>query len=562
MELKSKKLYSETLAEIIAIKKECGIVGAETDNLKYAVDTMPLLIPVVGEFSAGKSTLLNQFMKKNILSVGITPETAIAAELYYSETEYDEGVDADGNVVRLENLDGAAEKYVCVRRHINSEFLKKIQPLVLVDMPGFDSPLNAHNKAIFSYLDKGAHYIVLTPINAGTVSSSMSKQIQNILTFGKKCSFFLSKANLKSAEETEEIKNEVESELASIVGENVNISAIGKDDISSFENFITTLNPEELFKTQFCELVKEECHSLKASLNTKIAALQSDKEKNARAINELKESIKKIEEKKARLIAEAKSNGFGEEAVSVSNAVGSDLNSQLDSLVNIAISGGSSALQEEINEIVQNTVASKIQNITLNIATKVGQNLTQDMKGLSDIMNSSNMPNIVEKLNQAAHNMYDMGKTNIDNYIASRKKKVMSGEADAGYKALTGVLAAATDIVSPWVEVLIIMLPEIINLVFGAIQKNNQQEQVRGQIAGQIPSIKREVRNKVSQLLKENSESMINNISQKFDEELKQKAEEIEEATKQLEQNSNIPEQIEKYKKYVAQTDNLLEALL
>lgn len=97
----------------------------------------------------------------------MTPETAIPAELYFSPEEYDEGVRADGSVERIADIAAAAGRYTYLRRHINSPALRDIQPLVLVDMPGFDSPLDAHNKAIFSYLDKGCHYIVLTPAEDG-----------------------------------------------------------------------------------------------------------------------------------------------------------------------------------------------------------------------------------------------------------------------------------------------------------------------------------------------------------------------------------------------------------
>lgn len=563
MELKSKELFSKTLGEIIAIKRDCDIPDGEADGLKYAVDTMPLRVPVVGEFSAGKSTLLNQFMGKNVLSVGITPETAIAAELYYSENEYDEGVDENGNVVRLSSLDGAAEKFAYVRRHINSEALKKIEPIVLVDMPGFDSPKDEHNKAIFSYLDKGAHYIVLTPVDAGTVSSSMSKQIQNIMTFGKSCSFFLSKANLRSDEEVSQVKNELENELFAIVGEAVNVYPIRQNDISNFDQYVEThLNPDELFRNQFCEKIKDECHETKSSLNTKISALQSDEKKNARAIEELKTSIKKIEDRKARMIANAKNDTFADEAEMVAGAVGNALSSQVDSLADIAIRGGQDALEDEIHDIVQSTITSKIQNVTTSISGKFSRELTSDMRGLSEIMNSFMNTDIVQKLQNSAQNMYDVSKAGINSYIADRKDKEKSGGANVGYKVVTGILAATTTIVAPWLEVIIILLPEIFNLILGNFQKKRQREEMCSQISSQIPSVKRKVREQVSKFLKENSESMILNISQSFDEQLNQKKEEIEAAKREMEQGSDIPAQIEKYRMYIGKVDGLLEAII
>lgn len=95
MELKSKELFLCTLDGVMSVRQDCGLENGKAEALKDAVQNMPLLVPVVGEFSAGKSTLLNTLMGKDVLAVSIVPETAIPAELYYSETEYDEGVRAE-----------------------------------------------------------------------------------------------------------------------------------------------------------------------------------------------------------------------------------------------------------------------------------------------------------------------------------------------------------------------------------------------------------------------------------------------------------------------------------
>ncbi|GAA7207519.1 hypothetical protein ID0449_06720 [Helicobacter pylori] len=44
-------------------------------------------MPIVGNFSAGKSTLLNCFLEKSVLPTAITPEISLATELHYSANE-------------------------------------------------------------------------------------------------------------------------------------------------------------------------------------------------------------------------------------------------------------------------------------------------------------------------------------------------------------------------------------------------------------------------------------------------------------------------------------------
>ena len=44
-------------------------------------------IPFVGDFSSGKSSLLNAYIGSDLLPTNILPETAVAYELYYAEDE-------------------------------------------------------------------------------------------------------------------------------------------------------------------------------------------------------------------------------------------------------------------------------------------------------------------------------------------------------------------------------------------------------------------------------------------------------------------------------------------
>lgn len=561
MDLRTKTLFADTLDKLIAIDKKCDLAFDKTEQLKKAVDTMPLLVPVVGEFSAGKSSLLNKFIGKSILSVNIAPETAVPAELYYSEEEYDEGVRKDGTTERISDVSAIKKDYVCVRRHVNSDFLKSIQPLVLVDMPGFDSPLDTHNEAIFNYLDKGCHYVVLTPVDAGTVSKSMKNQIQNIIDFGKACTFFVSKTDLRSDEEIKQVIEELSSELESIVGERPTVAKLSQQDISLFNTFVKELNPDELFKKQFSDKVKDECYDTKTSLNTKISALKSDKGRNEKAVEELKQGLEKIKTKKERMIEEAKNDSYDSEASAVSNAVGAALNAEMESLVSIAAGAGQDALQEEMINIVQNTVTSKIQATISGVSARFGQELSGEIKNLSDVFNDYNAPDMMQKLQDAATNLFNSAKMNIDAFLQEHQKQKGNNNRLL-YTTVTGVLAATTSFLAPVVEAIIIALPTILNFIFSKIQEQNRREQIKSAIIGQIPVIKRQVKEQVAKVLKENSESVISAISEKFDDELSKKQNEIAEAMQSAENDSGIKEKIALYEQSLKETEQLLEKVL
>ena len=170
MELESKNVFLKVLDELVGIEKDSEISADKTEHLIDAVTNMPLFVPVVGEFSSGKSSILNEFIGKKILPENMTPATSIPTELYYSPEEYEEGVYEDGRVERLQTISDENNKFVCIRRYINSEALKNVQPIIFVDMPGFDSGIDQHNKAIFTYLDKGCHYVVFVAACKGLLT--------------------------------------------------------------------------------------------------------------------------------------------------------------------------------------------------------------------------------------------------------------------------------------------------------------------------------------------------------------------------------------------------------
>ncbi|WP_163555994.1 dynamin family protein [Helicobacter suis] len=91
---------------------------SDIQALQTEIENQELLIPVIGGFSAGKSSLLNAFLGKDVLGVAITPETAIATELRYSTNERVEAVIGGGG----------GGKFVCDKPLYNLlPFVKKLE---------------------------------------------------------------------------------------------------------------------------------------------------------------------------------------------------------------------------------------------------------------------------------------------------------------------------------------------------------------------------------------------------------------------------------------------------
>ena len=535
--LNNQEKFIGILNRINEISISCDIDNKDIKQLLNLVKNMPLKVPIVGDFSSGKSSLLNKFMGKDILEVNIKPETAVPAELYYSEEEYDIGVDKDNNQIKLDNVKSENIKdYLYIKRYINSDNLKKIEPIILVDMPGFDSPLENHNRAIMSYLDKGIYYVVLVPVDSGTITKSMLMQIKNIVNFKKDFSIFITKTDLRSEINIKEVSEEIKNRLEDI-GINKDIAYINQNDIHLFDSMIKELEPERLFDSVFLDAIKDMCYNKYNSINIKISALKKDKNENDRTIEALEDSLKEIEKRKSDMIKEIETNSYEKEANEVINQVGKELNNNIDSLVNIALSGGSESLKEEILNIIQSVTIEKLGKIVEKLNNDINIQFSNDIKSLDEILSGYNINEFSNKLLNVLER-FDI-QTKIKNMMSTNS----DDKTDEKYKTITTAFAVLTNIISPIIEILIIFLPEILEL----FAKFQYKKDVRSQILSQFPSIKRKLRPYIVDVLKKESEERINIISQSLDEELNKKKNEIEEVQKQLNSNNNIEELIKNY---------------
>ncbi|SOC23902.1 SH3 domain-containing protein [Ureibacillus xyleni] len=116
--------------------------------------TDPVRLIVMGEFNAGKSTLINTLLGEEVIATGIVPTTAVATYLRYSKEKYIEIVYENGNVERksikeMEKLTSERNKEGKKQRE-NIQLINLYLPnpfllnLVLIDTPGLGAHHSQH----------------------------------------------------------------------------------------------------------------------------------------------------------------------------------------------------------------------------------------------------------------------------------------------------------------------------------------------------------------------------------------------------------------------------------
>ncbi len=380
--------FVKFLEQVLEVLKEVEIDKTECSTLLESIQKQQLVIPVVGNFSAGKSTLLNRFLEKSVLPTAITPETSLATELHYSANERIEAFSNNDekaesfelNEQSFEIIKENAAKYSYLKVYLNNEALKNSAPLVFVDMPGFDSPISSHTHAILEYLERGVHFVILTSVEEGALTKRMARELKNLLEFDKGISFILSKTDLRTPSQVEEISHYIEEQIQDHLDLTTHLIRSDKDDNALLE-VADKIDAEKLFSALYLKRLKFLNSRLQNSLKSVIESFDYSKEKALEEIKALDLGVKDIEKTYEKLRANLEEEYSSVAVGSVVKKVLEDVREQksyLASLINKP-----NELNSEIESIMQQSL---IKNTKLEIE-KINLSFSKDFHAEFESLN-------------------------------------------------------------------------------------------------------------------------------------------------------------------------------
>lgn len=176
------------LDELKSMNTAYGIDTDGISKLQKEMSTARVCTPIIGKFSSGKSALVNTILgySRKILKEDITPETAVPAEIVYTDSDdaitiiTNDGENKHLSVDEYRNYKADANTVKCAHIELRNSFLEKIPDVMLVDMPGFESGFEVHNKAIDNYLPQSLAYIVTFPADDMIVRSSVGNILKEL----------------------------------------------------------------------------------------------------------------------------------------------------------------------------------------------------------------------------------------------------------------------------------------------------------------------------------------------------------------------------------------------
>ena len=491
--------YGEKIAKSIA-------------NLEAAIRAWEFKVYLVGPFSCGKSTLLNNWMGVDLLPKGIAPETAVATELHYSENErtvlYPFG-DGDGLGTPTEIKGVGAEQMrqvtdmankgqlarVCL--YIDNPKLKENADVCLVDLPGLSSACKAHELAVNQFILEKSIGVFCVSMPAGTVQQDALEFLQDMERYRASFNLLLTKADeciqsnhdviLKQVSET--IKNRL-----GIPDEEFHVGIVSKNDVTAFEAQLEQLKNqrESIFKERFRPAILAVCADMIAPLKVALSENFSNEK--------LEEAIANLQAVEAKLvdifnataahIAEVVPGAVDRVVEKVKEA----LNEKAEGWISKMKAGGDCS--SDIGATIKRTVMYHVNSEAHDICDEASRKASREFgKCIAFSVGDIGMAS-VDGLSGKMYDSGDIFKASVEGFAAGA----------AGYAMAIGSVGAAIGSVVPVLGTGIgFVVGTVIGGLIGAFARGGskaaENERVRGELMEQLDMEGEKSRDAVSKLL-------------------------------------------------------------
>lgn len=505
-------------------------------------------VPFVGDFSSGKSSLLNAYTGSDLLPTNILPETAVAYELYYSENEklelYSGGTlkETKYSLSQIKEFNVTPGDVVYV--YMSNEKIRNLnhRGIVLVDMPGIDSGIEAHNNAILNYIREGSVFMMFTDIEQATLRSSAISFIREIQQYGLSINVFLSKADKKPETEVQEIRASVGKVMRSLISEDsvvgVTSSVEEKYGYKDVEAVLSKVDAEKIFAERYTGEVDAFISSVIAQFEMQIKLITS----NAKDFDSL---IEQLTKKKTEAISSLE--GKASQAQSLEGSADDILQdirsalmgaSQRLAMVAFSSKGDGKAFESELMSIIRPVLINSFKREMTEYQEVIGESMKELSADLSSVISVSSTQG--ESL--AKDVLEKLGGGNLVESLLQKGLSMLLAKF-AGKKALTLLVSA----LHPVITIVVSFLPDLISLIFG---KSNEQKtaEVRDKIESQvIGRVIDGLRPNVEQMLMENRQEAYNEIKAEIENTIEQIDENIKSVMdEKLSSEAEISERVNK----------------
>ena len=323
-----------------------------------------LLIPLVGEFSSGKTTLLNALTDSKKLETATKPTTATIYEIHFGCNKCEANVVlSDGQVAHFDDL-GELKNDQLSDAQIVTVFdtsTKVPSSTILVDTPGLSSPVVKHRQVLVDFLPSADAILLVVDINQ-QVTRSLTDFIDMIKLSKRPVYIVLTKSDTKSVSEIEAAKQYIADNCKLPVQQVVVVSA-AKDNMSELYALLETIqkSKNEILAKVDGQRIKDLAQILVNRVDEMLTASSSDENLDME-IRRLQLDLDKIKRNINRLI-DSMASDISKDGSKISRRFEDSMYEKLGALV----AGGSANMDNDALSVINNTASLLLSEYKNNI---------------------------------------------------------------------------------------------------------------------------------------------------------------------------------------------------
>lgn len=326
-----------------------------------------IILPLIGEFSAGKTSLINALTDSKVLEIASRPTTATLYQIFFGSTENKAvALTTEGESVELQ-LDSMKNeellKYPTVNLFDTSTKVPK--DIIFVDTPGLSSPDPKHREVLISILPR-VDAILLTVDANQPITRSLLAFVKEMRLAEKPIYLILNKTDTKSTGELQDLKAGIARDIDLPIDSVVCTSA-STGGVSELQQLLTKIQGQ---KTQIIAKVDVlRTKELIGELRSFIAEIL----RSSSSPQELKEAVRAQERELERLQSNIRQlmERVEEKLSDKVDETQSTLRTQLWSSLNGILSKKGISYNDAIKAEVINVKTILLQNFTRQVATTI-----------------------------------------------------------------------------------------------------------------------------------------------------------------------------------------------
>ncbi len=355
-----------------------------------------LIIPLVGEFSSGKTTLINALTDSKKLETATKPTTATIYKVHFGCPAFHANVlTENGETLEIDNVENLSNEGLADATVVSVFDTSNRVPssTILVDTPGLSSPDPRHKQTLVDFLPYADAVFLVTDIN-----QQITKSLSDFITTMElaKCPVFLvvTKCDTKSPKEIEQVKRYISENSKLPIQQIACVSAV-KDDLQEFYHLLKEIQKDKnniikrideqrvkLITGNICIHIQDllKATSSKETLNEAVFQQEQDLKRLNRIIERVvDESKSEIEEVERNVVRKFESVIFDR-----LDAIAASKGANLDFEANSTIHNTASLLFNEYKSEIQSHLYAKVREQKDKVGTISLQSLsTLDISSLS-----------------------------------------------------------------------------------------------------------------------------------------------------------------------------------